>query len=124
MEQFYAILWTAVGTFVTGLLSWLTIVITNFFNSKIKDKKIAKMTTDITTIILNAVQTVFQTFVEVLKKEGTFNAEAQKEAKERALTIITSQLTPELVEYIKSNLGDVEEYIKNRIESMIYSLKK
>lgn len=124
MEQFYAILWTAVGTFVTGLLSWLTIVITNFFNSKIKDKKIAKMTTDITTIILNAVQTVFQTFVEVLKKEGTFNAEAQKEAKERALTIITSQLTPELVEYIKSNFGDVEEYIKNRIESMIYSLKK
>lgn len=124
MEQFYAILWTAVGTAVTGLISWLTIVITNFFNSKIKDKKMAKIATDITVIITNAVQTVFQTFVDVMKKAGTFNAEAQAEAKERALAIINSQLTPELKEYISNNFGDVQEYLKNRIESIIYSLKK
>ena len=124
MDQFYAILWTAVGTAVTGLISWLTIVITNFFNSKIKDKKMAKIATDITVIITNAVQTVFQTFVDVMKKAGTFNAEAQAEAKERALTIINSQLTPELKDYISSNFGDVQEYLKNRIESIIYSLKK
>ena len=124
MDQFYAILWTAVGTAVTGLISWLTIVITNFFNSKIKDKKMAKIATDITVIITNAVQTVFQTFVDVMKKAGTFNAEAQAEAKERALTIINSQLTPELKDYISTNFGDVQEYLKNRIESIIYSLKK
>jgi len=124
VDQFYAILWTAVGTAVTGLISWLTIVITNFFNSKIKDKKMAKIATDITVIITNAVQTVFQTFVDVMKKAGTFNAEAQAEAKERALTIINSQLTPELKDYISSNFGDVQEYLKNRIESIIYSLKK
>ena len=124
MEQFYAILWTAVGTFITGLLSWLTIVITNFFNSKIKDKKMAKISTDITTITMNAVQSVFQSFVDVLKKQGAFTKEKQEEAKERALAIINSQLTTELVDYIKANFGDVQEYLKNKIESVIYNLKK
>ena len=124
MDQFYAILWSSVGVAVTGLMSWLVVVITNFFNSKIKDKKMAKIMSDLSTIVLNSVQTVFQTFVDVLKKDGKFDSEKQAEAKERALTIINSQLTPEIKEYISANFGDIQEYLKNQIESTIYMLKK
>ena len=124
MEQFYAILWSAVGIIITGIAGWLVAVITSFFNSKIKDKKLAKMASDITTIIVNAVSSVFQSFVDTLKKNGKFDEKAQIEAKEKALTIINSQLTEELKQYIQDNFGDIQEYLMNRIEAVIYSLKK
>ena len=124
MEQFWTIFWSAIGLIVTGLASWLVTVLVAFFNSKIKDKKVAKFMSDITTIVFDAVSCVFQTFVETLKKEGKFDKEAQEEAKQKAFTIIMTQLTPELQDYITSNFGDIQTYIMNRIESTIYSLKK
>lgn len=124
MEQFWTIFWSAVGTALTALMSWLTVVITNFFNSKIKDKKMTEIASGITTIILNAVTAVTQTFVDTLKKNGKFDETAQKEAQEKALKIINSQLTEPMIQYIKDNFGDVQEYLKTRIEAMIYTLKK
>ena len=124
MEQFYAILWSAVGVVVTGLVSWLTATGINFLNQKIKDKKIARWSTELFQIIMSAVQTVFQEFVDVMKKAGKFDAAAAKEAKERAYKIITSQLTEELKKYITDNFGDMKEYIMNQIEAVIYQLKQ
>ena len=124
MDQFYQILWTAVGILVTGLMTWLVAVLTGFFNSKIKDKKAAKWATDITTIVLNAVQSVFQSFVDTLKKQNKFDKQAQEEAKQKAYNIVMTQLTPELQEYIQDNFGDMKEFILNKIEATIYSLKK
>ena len=74
--------------------------------------------------IMNAVQTTFQTFVDTMKKEGKWNEETAKEAKERAFKMIQSQLTEELKKYINENFGDIKEYIMNQIESMIYQLKR
>lgn len=124
MEQFWTIFWSSVGVLLTGLMSWLTVVITNFFNSKIKDKKMAEIASGITSIILNAVTAVTQTFVDTLKKNGKFDESAQDEAKERALKIINSQLTEPMIQYIKDNFGSVQEYLKNRIEAVIYTLKR
>ena len=123
MEQFLPIFWSIVGTIGTGLATWLTAVLVNWLNSKIKDKKLARWASDVTQIVMNAVQTIFQEFVETLKKNGKFDAEAQKEAKERAYKIIMSQLTPELKKYIEDNFGDMKEYLMNQIEAMIYQLK-
>lgn len=124
MEQFWTIFWTAIGILISGLMSWLTVVITNFFNSKIKDKKLAQHSTAVTTIVMNAVSAVFQSYVDTMKKAGTFTIEAQQGAKEKALKIIKAQLTEELLEYIKENFGDVQEYLNNQIEANIYMLKK
>lgn len=124
MEQFWQVFWAAVGTVVTALASWLSVVLTTWLSSKIKDKKIAKIVTDITQIIFDAVAAVTQSFVDTLKKNGKFDEAAQAEAQERALKIINSQLTEPMIQYIKDNFGDVQEYLKNRIEAMLYSLKK
>lgn len=123
MEQFYAILWSVVGTVLTGLATWLTAFIVGWLNQKIKDKKIARWATEITQIIMAAVKAVFQEFVETLKKNGKFDEAAQKEAKERAYNIIVSQLSEELKAYITENFGDMKEYLMNQIEAMIYQLK-
>ena len=124
MEQFWVIFWSAVGIIITGLATWLVTIITNWLNSKIKDKKVAKWATDITNIVFNAVSCVFQTFVETLKKQDKFDKQAQEEAKQKAYNIIMTQLTPELQQYITDNFGDMQQYIMNLIETTIYQLKK
>lgn len=120
LEQIF---WGVIGTVVTGLATWLTTMIVTWLNSKIKDKRLARWSTAVTQIIMGAVQSVFQTYVEALKKEGKFTPEEQKIANEKALTIIKSQLSDELVKYIQDNFGDMEEFLKEQIEAMIYQLK-
>lgn len=124
MEQFYVILWGAVGTIVSGLAAWLTAYLVGLLNQKIKDKKLARWATALTQIIMGAVQAIFQEFVDTLKKNGKFDEAAQKEAKERAYAIIVGQLSDELKNYITENFGDMKEYLMNQIEAMIYQLKQ
>ena len=123
-DQFWIVFWGIIGTIGTGLATWLTSFVVGWLNQKIKDKKLARWSTEVFQIVMGAVQTVFQEFVDVLKKNGKFDEAAQKEAKERAYKIITSQLTPELRKYIEENFGDIKEYLLNQIEAMIYQLKK
>ena len=123
LNQFYAILWSIISTIGTGLATWLTALLVDFLNQKIKDKKIARWSTDLFQIVMSAVQTVFQEFVDTMKKNGKFDEAAQKEAKERAYNIIINQLTPELQNYIKENFGDMKDYIMNQIEAIVYQLK-
>ena len=123
MEVFWPIFWSIIGTVGTGLATWLTTFVVGLLNQKIKDKKLARWSSELFQIIMNAVQTVFQEFVDTMKKNGKFDEAAQKEAKERAYNIIITQLTPELGKYIEENFGDMKEYIMNCIEATIYQLK-
>lgn len=120
LEQIF---WGVIGTIVTGLATWLTTMIIAWLNSKIKDKKLAGWSTAVTAIIMGAVQSVFQTYVEALKKEGKFTEAEQRIANEKALSIIKSQLTDELIKYITENFEDMEVFLKEQIEAMIYQLK-
>lgn len=123
-SAFWPVFWGIIGTIGTGLATWLTTFIVGWFNQKIKDKKLARWSSEVFQIIMSAVQTVFQSFVDVLKKESKFGPEQQEEARQRAYSIIVSQLTPELKKYIEENFGDMKDYIMNQIEAMIYNLKK
>ena len=124
MEQFWNIFWSAVGILLTGLVSWLTTVVVSWLNSKIKDKKLARFASDLWIIMTNSVNTIQQTYVDSMKKQGKFTEENQKEAFNRALTIVKTQLTPELNSYIQEHFGDIEEYLRAQIESIIYQNKK
>lgn len=124
LSQLWTIVWSAVGIIVTGLATWLTTVVTTYFNKKAKNNKAMKWAGDIAQITMNAVTCVFQSFVETMKKSGKWNEETAREAKEQAYVIITTQLTPELKQYIEENFGDMKEYIMTLIESTIYQLKR
>ena len=123
MSELMQIFWGVIGTVVAGLATWLTTVIITWLNSKIKNNKLARWSTAVTKIIMEAVQSVFQTYVEALKKEGKFTEAEQRIANEKALSIIKSQLTDELIKYITENFGDMEVFLKEQIEAMIYQLK-
>lgn len=117
------IIWSVVGIVATGLVSWATTALVAWLNTKIKNEKAAKWASDLTSIVSNAVLSVTQTFVDTMKKAGKFDEAAAKEAKEKALSIIMGQLTPELKDYITSNFGDMSEYLSNLVEAMVQSLK-
>lgn len=121
--NFQEILFSAIGTILTGLLVWLVSIVTNWINSKIKDKNAAKILTSITTLVTNVVQATYQSYVEALKGTDAWTKKAQEEALNKALTTIKSQLNNEGIKFIEENYGNVEEYIKTLIESVLYKLK-
>lgn len=117
------ILLSALGVVVTGLASWGVAMLTKWLNTKIKDKQLGMFLTKITTIITDAVMAVYQEFVEVLKKNGKFDAAAQQEAKEKAIAIIEGQLTDDMRSFIQDNFGDIKAWISSKIEAVLYNLK-
>ena len=98
------------------LIAWL--------NTKIKDENAKQQLTVATDIVTNAVRSVFQTYVEALKKNGTFDNESQKVALIKAKDDALAQMSDEIKEYITKNYGNLETWIITQIESTINILKK
>ena len=124
MNQILLNILAAVTTcIILPLISFLGIKLSQWLSTKIKDEKAAKLLTQATEIVVTAVKSVFQTYVESLKNSGTFDKAAQLEALNKAKAIVTSELTVELKDFIVSNYGDLESWITNQIEASIYKLK-
>jgi len=110
-------------TISSALATWLATALTNSLNKKAKDKRNAELQTRTFNIITDAVKQTYQEFVETLKENEKFDEDAQKEAKERTIALIKSQLTTELQEFIADNFGEVDPWINNKIEAVLYDLK-
>ena len=108
---------------VIPLITLLGAKLVKWVASKIDDENAAKIVENASNIVLNAVKAVFQTYVEALKKEGKFDAAAQKVALEQAKTIALSQLTADTQKFISANFGDVDTWLVTQIEATINTLK-
>ena len=122
-ELLLNILSVVVTAVIIPLISLLGTKLCQLINSKIKDQKGATLIKKATDIVLNAVRSVFQTYVESLKKSGGFDSAAQAKAFNMAKTIIVSQLTEDVKAYLAENYGDLEEWISTQIEASINILK-
>jgi len=60
-----------------------------------------------------------QTYVEALKAQGKFDAEAQKIAFQMTYDAIMKTLGEEAKKYLSSAVGDLNSYITNAIESTV-----
>ena len=69
--------------------------------------------------IVQCVLATTQTYVECLKKEGAFDADAQKVAFTKTYTNVMKILSDEAKEYLTEALGDLEVYVYNRIEANV-----
>ena len=89
--------WAEIGTqIITGiigvLIAGLGTLITVLINKYVKNDKLKTILNSLNETVRNAVSEVYQTYVEALKKDGMFDAEAQKEALNKALIIIIELL--------------------------------
>lgn len=117
------ILSVVVTAVVVPLISLLGSKLIQWIGTKVKDEKAATFLSKASDIVLNAVKSVFQTYVDSLKKSGAFDSQAQKTALDKATVIIKSQLGTELADYIKTNYGDLDAWITTQVEATIDTLK-
>jgi ribosome-binding factor A len=123
-EIIISIISVVVTSVLLPLITYAGIKLTEYLQTKIKDEKQRQLLINITGIITSNVQSVFQTFVEGLKKDNKFNREEQLKALNKAREAILKELSSEAINYIKDNYVSVENWIMNQIESTIYQLKQ
>ena len=99
------ILSVAVAEVVLPLISFLGYRPTQWLNSKVKDDRAKALLNRANEIVLNASRAVCQTYVEALKKEGSFDAKAQETALGKAKAIVLSELTEELKTELRRPYG-------------------
>lgn len=73
--------------------------------------------------IINCVVATNQTYVEALKKAGSFDAEAQKQAFKLTYDAVMAILTDEAQMYLNEAIKDLNAYITNKIESGVVAVK-
>lgn len=78
----------------------------------------------LTTTIADCVSATSQTYVEALKKQGAFDAEAQKKAFEMSYNAVFRVLTEDAKEYLNAVYGDLEAYVTQRIEAQVKATKE
>ena len=69
--------------------------------------------------ISNCVIATNQTYVEALKKQGSFGIEEQKQAFEMTYNAVVAMLTGEAKMYLLEAIGDLQAYIISHIEAQV-----
>ena len=108
------------------LLTIGTIYVIGLIKAKIQQLKLkkddelyVKYLTLLENTIVDCVLATTQTYVEALKKEGKFDAEAQKIAFTKTYTNVMTILSKEAKNYLNEALGDLEKYVYNKIEAEV-----
>lgn len=87
--------------------------------NEIADKYVAMLFDTIAT----CVSATTQTYVDALKKEGKFDAEAQKKAFEKTYEAVIASLTDEAKVYLTTIYGDLSSFLMVRIEAEVKAQK-
>ena len=111
---------------IIPLLGILTTYIVSFLRNKSKElsAKINNETLNtylnmLTDTITNCVIATNQTYVDSLKSQGKFDAEAQKRAFETTKNAVLLILTDEVKSYLSTAIGDIDAFIDNQIEAVV-----
>ena len=117
------ILSVVVTSIILPLITYAGARLITYLNSKIKDTNARILLTTATDIVINAVRSVFQTYVDSLKASGSFDAQAQTVALTKAKDIALEQMTDEVKNFIAKNYGSVDAWLTTTIESTINLIK-
>lgn len=74
--------------------------------------------------ITDCVVATNQTYVDALKKAGSFDAEAQKQAFQLTYDAVMAILTDDAQVYLNEAIKDLNSYISNRIEAQVVVAKQ
>ena len=116
---------------IIPLLGIITFYIVQFIKTKTEELNannsneiLSKYIEMLSNTICECVIATNQTYVDSLKAQGKFDAEAQKKAFEMTFNSVISILTDEAKVYLTSIYGDLTAYITNMIEAEVNKNKK
>jgi hypothetical protein len=111
---------------IIPLLGILTTFFVKWVNAKLgeiattrQNELEKKYITMLNNTISDCVIATTQTYVDALKKQGAFDAEAQKVAFNMTFEAVTKLLTAEAQTYLNTAVGDLTLYITQKIESEV-----
>ena len=97
--------------------------LSGYLSSKTENDTAKKYLTAAEEAARKAVTYTSQTYVDALKKSGSFSKENQEEALSRAVDKAKSLLTVEAIAFLEEAYGDVTEFLKTNIEAEVRSQK-
>lgn len=106
------------GVLTTFLVKWLQIK-SNELQNKMDNELADKYMTILTNTITECVLATNQTYVDALKQQNKFDLEAQKIAFEKTSEAVMAILTKDAKKYLESVVGDLELFIKQKIEAEV-----
>lgn len=117
-EIFKVIVFPAISAAALYFITWLRAKKLEILQ-KTKNDLTKKYLDMLDTTITECVLATNQTYVEALKKEGRFDAEAQKKAFQLTYDAVISVLTDDAQEYLKEAIKDLGAYITTKIEAQV-----
>ena len=73
--------------------------------------------------VTNCVLATNQTYVDTLKEQGKFDAEAQKVAFQKTFEAVMNILSTDAKKYLTNAIGDLDKYVTDTIEAQVTSVK-
>ena len=107
---------TALSGFLVGLLRKKISEV----SQKIENDKLQKYIGLASDAVLQAVETVTQTYVDELKSNGEFTKEAHAIAKEKSLEIAQGLLTEQARVILAEAYGDIDLWLQTKVEQLVF----
>lgn len=115
---------------ITGILPFVTVYFANFVKSiiqknkdNIESEQVQNLIDYAGEAISVAVMTVSQTYVDTMKRQGKFDAEAQAIAKQMAIDKAKELISREMKSAIESVYTNFDAYLDNYIETVVRESK-
>ena len=106
------------GVLTAFFVKWVNVKTTEIADTR-KNETEKKYINMLNNTISDCVIATTQTYVDALKKQGAFDAEAQKAAFTMTYEAVVKLLTDEATEYLNEAVGDLNLYITQKIESEV-----
>lgn len=117
-------LFAAAGTALAAFLSYGLTRLAQWLRGKTDNERLTHVINMIEEITRLAIKATNQTYAEQLKKDGKFDAEAQKIAFEKTMASIKKSISEETMEFIGNHFGNVDQWLTVLIEGLIKEIKR
>lgn len=124
MATFLQILITIAIPVITTILTALANKALDYQIQKIQDERVRQLLKEGTSLVLDSVNYIQQTYVDDLKAAGSFDAAAQKHALDAAKARALDLMRNDVYKALDNQYENVNRYIETVIESAIAQKKE
>lgn len=114
---------TVLMAIIVPLLGFAMKKLNAWLNTKIHNDTASKYIQISTDMVYDIVGSISQTYVNMLKQEGSFDSEAQKKAFNDAMKMAKSMLSQEAKDILSETYGDIDKWLSMQIESAVVKQK-
>lgn len=113
----------AINTMFKLLIVAVIPYLCRLLRAKLKNDTQVKYLSLFEDIVKDAVGQVQQTYVANMKAENLFDLEAQRTAFDMVKSTVVNSMNQKMMDVVTEAIGDFDEYLRNKIEAQVYSLK-